>query len=68
MQQLNNQEEEMNGYTLAYEIKVVVVSFQCAPTGMSHYFTICAQPQGINENSKYGENIVEVLTEAAINV
>ena len=35
---------------------------------MSPYFTICAQPQGINENSKYGGDVMETLSEAATNV
>ena len=53
---------------MASEIKVVVVSFQCVPTGMSPYFTICAQLQGINENSKYGEIFMDALAEAASNI
>ena len=61
LHKLKNKPEEMKEYILAFEIRVVVVSFQCVPTGMSPYFSICAKPQRINKRTKYGESVIDAF-------
>jgi hypothetical protein len=38
---------------LAEEVKVVILTFQAVPPGMSPYFVLVGRPQTINENSQF---------------
>jgi hypothetical protein len=54
-----------NGFVLAKEIKIVVVSFQDTPTGMCPYFTLAGLPQTVNKNNDFGKQVLEACLDAA---
>ena len=45
---------------LASEIKVVVISIQNTPLGMSPYFLLCGNPQSINDCNDFSSRIMRI--------
>ena len=50
---------------MAIEVKVVVVSFQNTPKGMSQFFTLAGHPQTTNEQNQFAPMVVEACEMAA---
>jgi hypothetical protein len=52
---------------LAAETKIVVVSFQDTPPGISPYLILAANPQTINENNTFASDVMAICVEACKN-
>lgn len=49
----------------AAEVKVCVISFQDTPPGICPYFPLVGRPQAVNENSSFGDDVLEACVLAA---